>query len=222
MTQLVDVALLITRRSVIRSIAVLAFGAGIPGRQSLAEPQGEFKGRVVAEWLPDGRTMKLSEPFEYIDPSGKRWPVPARTIVDGASIPNVFWSIIGGPFEGLYRAPSVVHDFYCQTRTRKCPDVHQTFYDAMLTAGVGRRQAWFMYKAVEKFGPQWPDPRLDPRCEVVNEDYDFENCVRNSVAPEAKMPSATKDELLNFSRQISSEVDPADMEKLREAIDKLN
>ena len=210
-----------SRRSVLLSLAAASLSQAIPVSRAWAASAGEFKGRVVAEWLPDGRSMKLLEPFEYIDNAGKPWPVPANTIVDGASIPSIFWSIIGGPFEGLYRGPSVVHDFYCQMRTRKYPDVHQTFHDAMLTAGVSTKKAWIMYKAVAQFGPQWPDPEADPTCEVTNENFDFERCARTSATRSLVEP-ATKEELLQFSREVASEADPADVEKLRVAIDKMN
>ena len=134
-----------------------------------AAAKGEFKGRILAEWLPDNRKMQLAEPFEFISPDGRRWPVPAGTVVDGASIPKVFWSIIGGPFEGAYRGPSVVHDYYCVVRTRGFRDVHRMFHEAMLAAGVGDRRARLMFEAVDRFGPTWDDPKIDPKCEVVDE-----------------------------------------------------
>src|SRR4051812_13535146 len=56
--------------------------------------------------LRNGRDVELIERYEYVDSNGRSWPVPAGTVVDGASIPQPFWSIIGGPFEGLYRGPS--------------------------------------------------------------------------------------------------------------------
>ena len=63
---------------------------------------GEFVGKVVAEWLDDGRKMKLTQSFAYISPSGTRWDAPAGSVVDGASIPQFAWTMIGGPFEGRY------------------------------------------------------------------------------------------------------------------------
>ena len=77
------------------------------------------------------------------------------TIVDGASIPEAFWSFIGGPFEGKYRNASVVHDFYCDTRTETWEDVHMVFYNGMRAAGVDPITAKIMYSAVYNFGPRW-------------------------------------------------------------------
>src|SRR5438128_1485511 len=79
---------------------------------------GSYVGRVVAYWNDDGRSMTLVEPFAYIDPTGMRWDAPAGTRIDGASIPRFAWSIVGGPFEGKYRAPSVIHDVACIERKR--------------------------------------------------------------------------------------------------------
>jgi hypothetical protein len=83
-----------------------ACAAPVPGGGN----NGQFVGHVVPQWLDDGRKMKLVEPFRYIDPTGLSWDAPIGAVVDGASIPQVAWSVIGGPFEGKYRNASVIHD----------------------------------------------------------------------------------------------------------------
>ena len=60
--------------------------------------------------------MRLLRDFQYIDPSGTTWTAPANSTIDGASIPQIFWSIIGGPFEGEYRDASIVHDTECESK----------------------------------------------------------------------------------------------------------
>jgi len=117
---------------------------------------GEFTNPPpLTEWLPDGRSMLIKRPFGFVEVSGREWPVPAETIVDGASIPRVFWSLIGGPFEGPYRDASVVHDYYCDAQTRAWQETHRVFYQAMLCSGVGKVRAKTMYYAVYRFGPRW-------------------------------------------------------------------
>lgn len=116
---------------------------------------GKFVGHVVAQWLDDGRKMKLVEPFGYIDPKGLSWDAPVGSVVDGASIPQVAWSIIGGPFEGKYRNASVIHDVACDQKSRPWPDVHRNFYYGMLASGVDEQLAKVMYGAVYQFGPRW-------------------------------------------------------------------
>ena len=116
---------------------------------------GKFKGRLITTWGDDGRKMILEETFSYIDPRTKIWKVPKGTTVDGASIPWAMWSIIGGPFAGKYRRASVIHDYFCDLRSRPWKQVHRVFFNAMLAAGVEERKAKIMYAAVYHFGPRW-------------------------------------------------------------------
>ena len=110
---------------------------------------------VKAEWLPDGRKMKLLETFRYIDANGITWAAPKDAIVDGASIPQEFWPLIGGAFEGKYRNASVCHDVACDERTHSWQDVHHMFYNAMRCSGVEDAKAKTMFLAVWNFGPKW-------------------------------------------------------------------
>lgn len=118
----------------------------------------------LTEWLSDGRHMQLKRPFGYVDAGDREWPVPSETIVDGASIPRVFWSLIGGPLEGLYRNASIVHDHHCVVRANPWRDVHRMFYEAMLCSGVPGIKARVMFYAVYRFGPRW---ETSPAVEVA-------------------------------------------------------
>lgn len=116
---------------------------------------GEYSGTVKAEWLTKTREMRLLEQFFFKDPNCKVWAVPKGAVVDGASIPQPFWSLIGGPFEGRYRDASVVHDYYCKVRTEPSDLVHEMFYYAMLANGVDSNKAGLMFYLVSWFGPKW-------------------------------------------------------------------
>ncbi len=83
-----------------------------------AQTFGLFVGSVSAKWLDDGRRMELIEPFSYLAPNNVTWNAPKGSIVDGASIPQIAWSVIGGPFEGKYRPASVIHDVACDQKSR--------------------------------------------------------------------------------------------------------
>lgn len=136
---------------------------------SASKGLGKYFGRLLLEPLPDGRLMRLAEVFGFLDPKGKRWPVPKHAQVDGASIPKALWSVMGGPFEGKYRDASVIHDYYCSVRIEPWQDVHRVFYDAMLASAVSISRAKLMYAAVYFSGPRWTDmdtnntkvPRID-------------------------------------------------------------
>jgi hypothetical protein len=99
--------------------------------------------------------MTLREDFAYIDSMGRRWLAPTGTVVDGASIPRLFWTVIGSPFAGKYRNASVVHDIECDEMRQPWQEVHRMFYEACRCGGVDEAQAKTMYYAVYHFGPRW-------------------------------------------------------------------
>jgi len=126
----------------------------LPSSPLSAQDFGKFEGRIVASFLRDGRNMKVEKAFAYVDASGARWEVPAGTITDGASIPRILW-VKYPPFTGAYRQAAVVHDHYCQTRSRPWKQTHEAFYNAMRASGVRETEAKTMYTAVYYFGPRW-------------------------------------------------------------------
>lgn len=112
-------------------------------------------GPVQAEWLADGRKMRILHEVTYIDPAGKRWSAPNGWIVDGASIPQACWSIVGGPYEGKYREASVLHDYACDKKLGTSHEAARLFYNAMRCSRVPKAKAKAMFWAVLHFGPQW-------------------------------------------------------------------
>jgi hypothetical protein len=116
---------------------------------------GHFLGKVKTQWQDDGRTMTLLDDFGYVDPGKVAWKAPKGHKIDGASIPPVFWSFIGGPFEGKYRNASVVHDYECDMKQRPWRAVHRMFYNASRCGGVEETKAKVLYAAVYHFGPRW-------------------------------------------------------------------
>ncbi len=125
---------------------------------------------MVVEWLTEenaDRTMRLVEDFAFRDSDGRVWEVPAGAEIDGASIPETLYSIIGPPFVGDYRRASVVHDYFCRERTESWRAVHKMFYEGVVAGGVPNLLAKTMYAAVLGWGPRWEtrvtrsgDPRI--------------------------------------------------------------
>ena len=134
------------------------------------ENLGRYEGAVRVEWLSDGRLVRLLEPFSFVDAFTMRWDVPSGWKVDGASIPQVLWSLVGSPFTGLYRDASVIHDYYCDTKSRPWGAVHRVFYDAMLASGVGKLRAKVMYAGVCWGGPRWREQQTS-HYETALRDY---------------------------------------------------
>ena len=137
--------------------SLIIFCAGLLA-ESAGLAAGNFKGRVVTEWLvEDGedRNMVLLEDFSFTDASGTVWSVPKGWKIDGATIPSFFWSFVGSPYTGDYRRASVIHDYYCDRKNRPWKSVHRLFYEASLVGGVPEAKAKLMYLAVYKKGPRW-------------------------------------------------------------------
>jgi hypothetical protein len=120
---------------------------------------GRFSGNPIAEWLtnPAGedRDMRLLADFWYEEPGGQRWLAPNGSVVNGASIPRPFWTLIGSPFTGKYRRASIVHDVACGAQTQPHRAVHRMFYFACRADGLDDLTAKTMYVAIRQFGPKW-------------------------------------------------------------------
>lgn len=134
-----------------------------PGTQPTPLPisGNGFKGTVQAEWLTPPnpadyfRDMKLLSAFGFVDPAGKHWDVPAGYVTNGASVPWGLWNIVGGPYDGPYRDAAVLHDYFCEAKTRPWEEVHKMFYDAARARGVSESLASTMYAALRFGGPRW-------------------------------------------------------------------
>lgn len=114
-----------------------------------------FEGAVTTEWLNgNGRDMRLLSELRFTDSGGRTWIAPAGEVVNGASVPRLFWRLMP-PFVGKYRFASVVHDSACVHRPFNSKLAHRMFYEAMVASGVHSWQAWLMWLAVRVFGPRW-------------------------------------------------------------------
>ena len=192
-----------------------------------------YVGTVQTEWLGDGRRMKLLQTLQYIDPACNVWEAPKEWVVDGASIPQFAWSIIGGPFEGKYRNASVIHDVACDQKTKPWEAVHEVFYNAMIASGVSIVTAKIMYAAVYHFGPRWPQTVT---AVIRSRDVDFHitsdtGDIRQMASRETNVsPWVLNDSLPGAADQDESTVSvtiepppsslaPGDFEQLRRAIE---
>ena len=107
---------------------------------------------IMAEFiqLPDMR-MHGSTKWELLtdcvyqsDLSDAPYIVPAGTITDLASIPQIFRSLI--PQNDKHRPAAIVHDYLVHTIKRSKAD--RIFLEAMKVCGVPAWKRWSMYLAV--------------------------------------------------------------------------
>jgi len=64
---------------------------------------------------------------------------------------------VGGPIDSNYRDASIIHDWYCDRRTRTWQATHRVFYEAMIVSGVSIKKAKILYFAVRWRGPRWEE-----------------------------------------------------------------
>ncbi|MCU7839770.1 MAG: DUF1353 domain-containing protein [Candidatus Thiodiazotropha sp. (ex Troendleina suluensis)] len=117
----------------------------------------KWVGRVDLSVMPGAgrKTWQVDSPLTFIDDEYQITVTPGAT-TDGASIPRMFWRLIGGPFSGKYIAAALIHDQLYATQgyagqfTRE--EVDQIFHRAMLSVGVSGWRARLMYWAVRAGG----------------------------------------------------------------------
>ena len=162
-------------------------------------PWGYYSGQVEARWENDGRNMTLLSELRYTDPEGVLWIAPAGSVVDGASIPRVLWSLMGGPFDGKYRNASVLHDVAYDQKTRPWKLCDRMFYNAMRCSGVAATEAKTMYYALYRHGRHWKRPHFLPGAAVAEDEV----VPRAIAVDEQEDIAATRDWIENARPSLS-------------------
>lgn len=112
---------------------------------------GSFPDALKVQDLNGTRNWILTAPFVYLSSEGDRIEVPQGTVWNGASIPRLFWRVIGSPFVGKHRKPSVIHDcLWERAKAGRCSFsfANWAFWDGLRSEGVGPVSAWIMWAAV--------------------------------------------------------------------------
>lgn len=133
---------------------------GLAMAPAIAAAQAGFSKPIDVRLSPYDRSIQLLNQVRFVDSKNVTWVAPKGTWVDGASIPQFAWSLVGGPLDGPYRDASIIHDVYCESRSRPWKQVHRVFYEGLLARDVPMEKALTMYAAVMKYGPRWTVSRL--------------------------------------------------------------
>lgn len=89
---------------------------------------------------------------------GLRFVVPAGFVTDGASVPPIFWPVVGHPYSPSSLRAAILHDYLCRLREAsglESRSAHLVFYSALRAEGVALPRAAAMTVAVLLFGPEW-------------------------------------------------------------------
>ena len=94
----------------------------------------------------------------YSEVLGREIVVPEDFVSDGASVPQIFWSLFP-PF-GKYLEAAIVHDWLCvegKAGRGYCSssEAHAVFREAMRVQGIGLAKRSTMWTAVRTCGPRW-------------------------------------------------------------------
>ena len=117
---------------------------------------GSFEGKVIVEWLDDPYVLKLRlvNEFAFHDAIGD-WVVPAGSVVDGRSLPTLFVSLVGRPFESNFRQTAVVYDYAVKSKEHSWEESQRMFFDGLLAEGVMPVEAKVMYMLLNATGARW-------------------------------------------------------------------
>ena len=124
--------------------------------------------RIKARALPFFRTANT---LEFVDARPVKWVAPRGTLTDGASIPEMFFKVIGTPQSKEFINAATLHDAYCGVGNESLPvyhsdtwqNVHRMFYDALRVGGTPPTKAKLMYAGVYLAGPRWTMPGMQPK-----------------------------------------------------------
>ena len=122
--------------------------------------------------LPFFRTARS---IEFVDARPVKWVAPSGTLTDGASIPKMFFKVIGTPRSKEFINAATLHDAYCgvgngslpQYHSDRWQNVHRMFYDALRVDGTPSKKAKIMYAAVYLAGPRWTMPGDKPKVKTL-------------------------------------------------------
>src|SRR5437764_14441178 len=102
--------------------------------------------------------MQMLADFSFTDPAGVVWLTQKDYVVDGASIPRAFWTLVGSPYTGHYRRASIIHDKACDDasgNTTALRKAHRMFYHACRAVGCSNPEATALHLVVIS-GAGWP------------------------------------------------------------------
>jgi hypothetical protein len=120
----------------------------------------QFNGDVVLEELNNG-SWKLQDDFSYYN-DFIQVTVKSSFITDGASIPKIFWSIVGNPLSNDLLKPAIIHDglyTLMQLPRDKCDTLLK---EMLLFNGTSKVKANLVYIVVRTFGgSHWKKDTID-------------------------------------------------------------
>lgn len=89
---------------------------------------------------------KKKKEYNFKIPNGYKW--------DGATIPRVFWRLIGAKTDNKFLIPSLIHDVLCENHNYVDCDryfANKVFERLLYVSGVSAFNRWMMFHSVDNF-----------------------------------------------------------------------
>lgn len=109
-----------------------------------------FTGKTILERI-DSKNYKINSNLSF-ENNDFKVTVKKGLVTDGASIPRIFWSIIGCPSNGKYVGSAIIHDGLYMSEIISRKDADKIFLDMLKHNGIGYIKRNLMYFAVRLGG----------------------------------------------------------------------
>lgn len=90
----------------------------------------------------------------YFTIDGKRFWIMAGYVFDGASIPRIFWTLVGSPFQPNFWAAALAHDWLYLTHLESRSVADEVIYQLLLKSEVSRAKSRLIWLSVRS-GAWW-------------------------------------------------------------------
>ena len=94
------------------------------------------------------------ELHDYIKDKIYSFDIPKGYCYDGASIPRIFWRLIGAKTDPAFLIPSLIHDVLCEHHNYVDNDRYfadKVFERLLYVSGVAPLSRWLMFNSVDNF-----------------------------------------------------------------------
>ena len=118
-----------------------------------ALPDDSKKDKVRKNKYPFMNIQELQVGIKYKD-KYYSFTIPKNYTYDGATIPRIFWRIIGSKTQPEFLIPSLIHDYMCENHDCVGNDRNlssKIFKALLLESGVGKIKANTMYFFVDNY-----------------------------------------------------------------------
>lgn len=91
---------------------------------------------------------------DYVNDETYEFIIPALYEWDGASIPWLFWRIVGAKTDSRFAIPSLIHDYLCENHQVIDHDRYlatSIFERLLYVSGVSAFKRWMMFHSVDNF-----------------------------------------------------------------------